>query len=157
MSYRIFGLDPAPFTPLYGLSDEELVARGARRVRVGPEGGVPDRVELRDLREGEVALLVNHVHQPEHTPYHARYAVYVREGSTTPRNMDNEVPDVMRRRLLALRAFDAEHLLIEADVLEGTEADARLRAMFAKPDVAYVHVHYARPGCFAARVERLAA
>lgn len=157
MSYRIVGLDPAPFAPLFGLPDDALAARGMRRVVVGAEGGVPDRVELRDLVEGEVALLVNHVHQPANTPYRASHAVYVREGATVATVVDSRVPEVMRRRLLSLRAFDAAHMMVDADVVEGVNADARLRAMFANVGVAYIHAHYARPGCFAARVERLVA
>ncbi|WP_133498768.1 DUF1203 domain-containing protein [Cognatilysobacter terrigena] len=157
MTFRIYGLDPSPFVSLYGLSDEELASRGARRVVVGPDGGVPDRVELRDLREGEIALLVNHTHQPANTPYRASHAVYVLEGATSARTVDGAVPEVMRRRLLSLRAFDAEHMMIEADVVDGADADARLAGMFADARVAYIHVHYARPGCFAARVERIAA
>ncbi|WP_407909159.1 DUF1203 domain-containing protein [Lysobacter claricitrinus] len=157
MTFRVVGLDPSPFVPLYALSDDELVARGARRVRVGADGGVPDRVELRDLVDGEVALLVNYVHQPAHSPYRASHAVYVREGATEARIVDGGVPEVMRRRLLSLRAFDAAHMMAEADVVDGVDADARIVAMFANADVDYIHVHYARPGCFAARVERLVA
>ncbi|MGY4515856.1 DUF1203 domain-containing protein [Lysobacter sp. HA18] len=157
MTFRVFGLDPTPFIPLFAMSDDELVARGARRVRVGADDGVPDRVELRDLVEGEVALLVNYTHQPANTPYRASHAVYVREGATQASVVDGGLPDVMRRRLLSLRAFDASHMIVEADVVDGVDGDARIEAMLATPDVAYVHVHYARPGCYAARVEWIAA
>ena len=157
MTFRVFGLDPTPFIPLFAMSDDELVAHGARRVRVGANDGVPDRVELRDLVEGEAALLVNYMHQPANTPYRASHAVYVREGATQASIVDGGLPDVMRRRLLSLRAFNASHMIIEADVVDGVDGDGRINAMFAKPEVAYVHVHYARPGCYAARVERIAA
>jgi hypothetical protein len=155
MPFRVRGLDPAPFAALYGLPDDELTARGARRVRVGPDGGVPDRVELRDLAPGETALLVNHLHQPADTPYRASHAVYVKEGAMQPRVVDGRLPRVMTRRLLSLRAFDASHMMVDADVADGTAADVRIVAMFADARVAYIHAHYARPGCFAAVVERL--
>ncbi|WP_133478623.1 DUF1203 domain-containing protein [Cognatilysobacter segetis] len=156
MSFRILGLDPAPFLPLYGLDDAALQARGARRVRVGPDGGVPDRVELRDLADGETALLLNFVHQPADTPFRASHAIYVREGATAARSVDGRVPAVMARRLLSLRAFDAGGMMVDADVVEGTAAAGRIVAMLDAPAVDYLHAHYARPGCFAARVERLA-
>src|SRR5690349_7928381 len=106
MPFRV-RLDPTPFAALYGLPDDQLAARGARRVRVGPDGGVPDRVELRDVAPGESALLVNHLHQPADTPYRACHAVYLREGAMRPRIIDGRLPRVMTRRLLSLRAFDA--------------------------------------------------
>lgn len=154
MSFRVIGLDPSPFVDLYGLPDDALAARCARRVRVGAEGGVPDRVELRDLTEGETALLVHHVHQPAATPYRASHAVYVLEGARTPRVVEGRLPTVMRRRLLSLRGFDAEHMMVEADVVEGVTAHERVERMLADARIAYVHAHYARPGCYAARIER---
>ena len=84
MAYRIRGLDPAPFVPLYGLDATALEARGARRGVVERMPGVPDRVELRDLEPGETALLLNHLHQPAATPYRASHAVYVREAHWRP-------------------------------------------------------------------------
>lgn len=154
MSFRVVGLDPSPFVHLYALGDDALIAHRARRVHVGPDGGVPDRVELRDLREGETALLVHHVHQPADTPYHASHAVYVREGAVRPRVVENRLPTVMARRLLSLRAFDAADLMVEADVVDGSAAEFLVRRLLDDPRVAYVHAHYARPGCFAARIER---
>ena len=154
MGFRVIGLDPAPFLPLYGLDDAALAARNARRVRVGADGGVPDRVELRDLREGEVALLVHHVHQPAATPFRASHAVYVLEGATRARVVEGRLPAVLRRRLLSLRAFDAGDMMVDADVVDGEAATHRLTAMWGDARVAYVHAHYARPGCFAARIER---
>lgn len=157
MSFRVLGLDPGAFVHLYGLSDDVLARHCARRVRVGPEGGVPDRVELRDLRPGETALLVNHVHQPADTPYRASHAIYIREGATAAREVRGRLPSVMVRRLLSLRAFDAEHMMIAADVVEGTAAAACVQSMLENTAVDYLHVHYARPGCFAARIERAGA
>ena len=154
MTFRVIGLDPSPFLPLFDLPDHALAAHMARRVRVGPEGGVPDRVELRDLAEGETALLVHHVHQPAATPFRASHAVYVREGAREARVVEGRVPAVLMRRLLSLRAFDAEGMMVDADVVEGTVAQSWLERMLGDARVACVHAHFARPGCFAARIER---
>jgi hypothetical protein len=156
MSFRVTGLDPSPFVALYGLADDRLRARGARRVQVDATRGVPDRVELRDLEPGEVALLVNHLHQPADTPYRASHAIYVREGATAARCVDGRLPTVMAVRLLSLRAFDAAHMMVDADVVHGAVAAPRIDAMLADPRVAYLHAHYAKPGCYAARIDRLA-
>ena len=49
MSFRIRGLSPEPFRHLYGLTDAELAAAGARRMICDLKPGYPDRIELRDL------------------------------------------------------------------------------------------------------------
>ena len=116
MPFTVTGLSPEPFVPLYGLPDAELVAHRARRVVAG-EAGFPERVELRDATPGEALLLVNYEHQPADTPYRSSHAVYVREGATEAWSGDH-VPEVMRRRLLSLRAFSADGMMLGADVVE---------------------------------------
>ena len=46
MNFRILGLDPAPFAPLYGLSDAALAAQGVQRIAVTEPHSAPDRIEL---------------------------------------------------------------------------------------------------------------
>lgn len=154
MSFRIAGLDPAPFRTLYGRSDAALAARRAKRVRVDASPGFPDRIELRDLDIGDVAILVNHTHLPAESPYRASHAIFVREGADTPAAFVDEVPGVMLRRLLSVRAFDAHDMMIDADVAPGEESAGLIRKLLADPRAAYLHVHYAKFGCFAARVDR---
>jgi hypothetical protein len=55
-----------------------------------------------------------------------------------------------------VRAYDARGWLVEADVAPGTELDALIARLFARPEVAYLHAHNARPGCFAFTVRRAA-
>ena len=152
MPFIVRGLPPEPFKHLYGLPDAELATRLARRVTAG-ESGFPERVELRDATPGESLLLVNYEHQPADTPYRASHAVYVREGASEAWVGDH-VPDVMRKRLLSLRAFSADGTMVEADVIEGAEAETLIERQLANPAVAYIHAHYARPGCYAARIDR---
>ncbi len=154
MPFRITGLKPDAFIPLYGLSDVELAARGVRRQKVDNDPGFPDRIELRDIPVGGHALLLNYMHQPADTPFRATHAIFVREGATETYDRTDEVPDVMRRRLLSVRAFDAAGMMIAADVTEGTSLDDLIARMFADPAAAYLHAHYARQGCFAARIDR---
>ena len=152
MSFIVRGLSPESFKPLYGLSDAELAAKLARRVTAG-ESGFPERIELRDATPGESLLLVHYEHQPANTPYRASHAVYVREGATEAWVGDH-VPEVMRKRLLSLRAFSADGTMVEADVIDGVEAEALIERQLANPSVDYIHAHYARPGCYAARIDR---
>jgi len=154
MDFRIQGLSPAPFLPLYGLSDDELANHNAKRYVANITPGFPDRIELRDAEPGERLILVNHVHQPAATPYHASHAVFVLEGSEKTYDAVNEVPEVLRRRMLSIRAFDTHHWLVEGDLCDGRALEATVQRLLAKPEVAYLQAHYAKPGCYAARIER---
>ena len=64
------------------------------------------------------------------------------------------VPEVLASRLLAVRAFDDAHMMIDADVCEGGDAAALFERLLADPKAGYLQVHNARRGCYAARVER---
>ena len=154
MDFRIQGLSPEPFLPLYGLSDEELANRSAKRYVASAQSGFPDRIEMRDAEPGERLILVNYVHQPADTPYRASHAVFVLEGAEKRYDAVNEVPEVLLRRLISIRAFDLNHWMVEGDVCDGRELDAAIHKLLAKPEVAYLHAHYAKPGCYAARIER---
>lgn len=152
--FRVTGLNPEPFRSLYGLSDEALTARGAKRYLVDKMQSFPDRIEMRDLELGETAILLNYAHQPADTFYRSSHAIFVREGAETPYDAVDMIPDVMRVRPLSLRAFDAAHLMVDADLVDGREAEGLIARLLDNPQVAYVQAHYAKRGCYAARIER---
>mgnify|MGYP001387704559 CR=1 FL=1 len=154
MSFRIHALPAVPFAPLFALSDAELAARGMLRRRADAVPGYPCRVSLVDAAVGETVLLLNYEHQPAPTPYRASHAIYVREGAQQAQPAPGEVPPALARRLLSVRAFDAHHMMVAADVCEGRALAATVEALFAEPATAYLHLHHARQGCYAARVER---
>jgi len=154
MSFRISGLAAREFSGLFGLSDAELAARNALRVVADRHPGFPCRVSLVDAQPGERLLLLNYEHLPVTGPYRSRYAIYVRENASEAQLGVNEIPQVLQHRLLSLRAFDAAGMLLDADVAEGAALVPALEQLLAPPQVAYLHVHNARPGCFAARVDR---
>jgi hypothetical protein len=154
MSFRISGLSPEPFRALYGLSDEELARRGVKRYIADHTPGFPDRVEMRDAAVGERVLLLNHVCQPANTPYHASHAIFVREGAEHTYDEIGQVPEVMRGRLLSLRAYDAVGMMLDADVVDGAQIEGVITRLFQSPLVAYIHVHNAKRGCYSGRIDR---
>jgi hypothetical protein len=154
MSFRIHALPAAPFAPLFLLSDDELRRHLAVRCVVDREPGFPCRVSLCDAAVGETVLLVHYEHQPAGTPYRAGHAIYVREGALEARPAVGEVPEVLARRLLSVRAFDADGMMRDADVVDGRALAPAIERLFGDERVAYLHLHNAKPGCYAARVER---
>jgi hypothetical protein len=109
---------------------------------------------MKDAEPGQTMLLINHVCQPADTPYHARHAIFVREGARQTYDRIGEIPEVMRCRLLSLRAFDEVGMMLDADVLDGGNIEEAIERFFANPDVAYIHVHNAKRGCYSGRIDR---
>ena len=154
MDFRITGLPAGEFQHLAGLSEERLRELGVQRKRMDAPHSAPDRISLRDAEPGETVLLLNYEHQPAASPYRSRHAIYVIEGEQRTFDAVNEVPDVMRRRILSLRAFDAEGAMIDADLADGRDAEALITRLLAHERTAYVHAHYAKRGCYAAKIVR---
>lgn len=154
MNFQIHALDPAPYTALFSLPETDLTARGIRRMTADSAPGYPCRVSLEDAAIGETVLLLNHEHLAGPSPFRASHAIYVRKNAARARPAPGHVPEVMARRVLSLRAFGAGQMLLEAEVIPGDAAAPALERLFNIPEVAQVHIHYAAPGCFAARALR---
>ena len=60
----------------------------------------------------------------------------------------------MRVRLLSLRAYDAEGMMLDADVVDGKDVESVIIRLFSLPQVAYIHAHNAKRGCYSGRIER---
>jgi len=155
MSFRIVGLPTEPFAPLFAMSDGELAARGAvRRIADAREPGYPCRISLTDSQPGDELILVNYEHHAVDSPYRMRFAVYVRKGEQTYDRVD-EVPEQLRARSLAVRAFDADAMMLGWELVEsGGDLERTIECLLADARAAYLHIHYAAPGCYAAKVER---
>ena len=152
--YRVTGLPLDPFRDLFGLGEAELAARGVRRVVADAKPGFPCRISLEDAEPGEPLLLLNFEHQPADTPFRSRHAIFVREAARTTHDGVGTLPEQLRVRLLSLRAFDSEHMMVDAEVAEGREAEPVIERLLADPRTAYLHAHFARRGCYAARIDR---
>jgi hypothetical protein len=153
MSYRVRGLPPEIFRSCFAMSDAELGAIGAIRLVAG-EPGLPCRVSLEHAAPGDELLLLNYEHQPGETPYRSRHAIYVNRSSTRAFDAVNVVPEVIRKRLVSVRAYDASHMMVDADVVDGARAEDLFERLLSNPATSYLHVHNAKRGCYAARVER---
>ncbi len=151
MSFRITGLPAEPFAGLFTLSDQQLKAHGA--VRRIADGNRPCRISLTDAEPGEELLLVNYEHHPVDSPYRMRFAIYVRRGEQQYDAID-QVPAQLRTRMLAVRAFDREAMMVDWELIDGQQLEGAIERLLANPDAAYLHVHFAAPGCYAARVDR---
>jgi hypothetical protein len=154
MHFRIQGLAAENFDHLFALPDEALARLGAvRRIADDRRPGYPCRVSLTDSRPGDELLLLNYEHLPVDSPYRMRFAIYVRKGDATYDKID-AVPDQLRCRTLAVRSFDGKGMMLGHELVDGCELEGAIEKLFRAPKAEYLHVHFAAPGCYAARVSR---
>jgi hypothetical protein len=155
MSYLVHGLDPAPFIPLFALDDAALAELGARRVVADETPGYPCRASLQDAEPGETLILVSHAHMTaEGSPYRAAGPIFVRQSATEAAVVEDRLPGYLSSRLLSLRAYDANGMMTDAEVVAGADADPKIRSFLDRAEVEQVHAHFARRGCFGARITR---
>lgn len=152
--FQITALPIEKFSSLLTQSAAELRALGARRMVAEKKPGFPCRVSLVDAEPGEEVLLLPFTHHDVNNPYRAAGPIFVRVNSQTSQLAVNEVPAMIRTRLLSLRGYDAAGMMLISEVLDGSELEEHLSRFFADPDVEYIHIHNARPGCYNCRVDR---
>jgi hypothetical protein len=46
-------------------------------------------------------------------------------------------------------------MLVGCEITHGTALETAIDNAFADPAAAYLHLHFAKPGCYAARIERV--
>ena len=151
---KISALPLSHFAPLFTLDDADLAEHGAKRVIADRNPGFPCRVSLEDAAPGESLVLIRFMHQPTESPYRASGPIFIREAARQASFAVNEVPEQLRLRLLSLRAYTAEALMVDADVVEGRALESLVERLFMNPKVEYLHVHFARAGCYACRIDR---
>jgi len=158
MSVRIpFQLIALPFERFGSLvtqSDEELQTIGARRMAVDKKPGYPCRVSLVDGDPGEEVLLLPFTHHDVDSPYRASGPIFVRVNAKTVKLEVDEIPTMLRSRLLSVRAYDAASMMVAADIVSGSELEENIWQLLGDKRVEYLHIHNARPGCYNCRVER---
>jgi hypothetical protein len=155
MTYCITPLQLAPFQPLFTLDDAALAARGARRMIAQTPNSAPCRVSLIDAEPGERLILLNHAHLTEAaSPYRATGPIFVREAAVEAAPVANLLPAILSNRLLSLRAYDRDWMMIDAEVGQGEAVEIWLSERLADPVIQTVHIHTARRGCYMAAASR---
>jgi hypothetical protein len=154
MPFKAVALDPEQFISWIRLSDEALLERSARRRVADANPGFPCRMSLQDAPIGERLILLPFEHQSADSPYRAAGPIFVRERVSRWSEPVDVVPPMLRARLLSVRGYDAGGMMEDADVVEGAKLEERIESMFAQPAIEYLHVHFARRGCYACRIER---
>lgn len=153
-SFQLVGLSFDPFSRLFALSDSELSALNARRVIAAAKPGYPCRVSLVDADVGEELLLLPFEHLPANSPYKASGPIFVRKAAVHANLEPGVIPEYVSSRVISVRAYDAAHLMTAATICAGGDTASTILSMFGSDEVAYIHLHNAKPGCFSCAVNR---
>jgi hypothetical protein len=120
------------------------------------DGRAPCRRCLRDAGPGEPLVLAPYNPFRAASPYAGDGPVFVHARDCEPfRPEPGIVSEQVDGRTLSIRAYDEDAMLTGAAVLPGERFVESVREAFADPDVRFLHVHFAGPGCFAFRVDRV--
>jgi hypothetical protein len=145
-----------PFT-VHALS--ESIADEARRSpgavpAVAGDGPYPVRCCLSDAQDADGVVLASVMPFRGESPYAARSPVYVHaERCSGYSENTGVIPEMLRGRLLSVRAYDGAHMLTGTEVLQGTELEGAIERLLDDGPGAYLHVHFAGPGCYACRID----
>ncbi|MFM2485616.1 DUF1203 domain-containing protein [Celerinatantimonas yamalensis] len=153
-NFLIKALTTDSFHELMLKNNDELKLFDAAWFTVDAEPGYPCRVSLTDAKIGERVLALSFCHHNVNSPYKASGPIFVREKAQMAKLDINEVPEMLRHRLLSVRAYNSGKLMIGAEVVQGKVLESAIDRQFQNRDVEYIHIHNANPGCFNCSVYR---
>src|SRR6476619_3469845 len=140
---------------LHALPAGEVDTAAPIPVHKTAEDREPCRRCLRDAAPGDLLALASYDPFLVRSPYAGDGPVCVHADGCEPfASEPGAVSEQVSRRILSVRAYDADAMLTDATVLEGEQFRERAEALLADPEVALLHVHFAGPGCFAVGVDR---
>ena len=154
-NFQIKSLQEEAFTALFNLDDSTLQQQGIRRIIATAKPGFPCRVSLEDAEPGEEMLLLPYQHHRTSSPYQSAGPVFIRKAAKTAAPGINEIPFMLQHRLLSLRGYDSNGMMKNALVAEGKSLAESLHHMFEAEEIAYIHIHNAKAGCYNCVVERV--
>ena len=117
----------------------------------------PCRRCLRDASPGDVLELRDYDPFPQScsTPYRGSTAIFVHTNDTPCELFSsNQIPITQLGRMMSLRVFDGNDMMVATEVVDGHTFEPVVRGILADKKAEYVHVHNAKPGCFAFTVVR---
>ncbi|WP_299443309.1 DUF1203 domain-containing protein [uncultured Aquimarina sp.] len=154
-NFQIKAINQNLISPLFELSDSELAKQNALRILVDQKPGFPCRVSLEDANIGEEVLLFSYQHHDAASPYKASGPIFARKNAKTSIMKTNEIPTMLTDRLLSVRGYDNDSMMIDAKTIHGLTLFDTIQVLFNNSKIKYLHIHNANPGCYNCQVDRL--
>ncbi len=141
-----FTLKPLP------AGDVDVEAPVARHTHA--DGPLPCRRCLRNAEEGEPLVLAPYDPFTVRSPYAGEGPVFVHADGCEPFSARlGAVSEQVAGRLLSFRAYDGDAMLTDTRVRPGERFAETVAELLGSGEAAFLHVHFAGPGCFAFRVD----
>ena len=116
--------------------------------------GAPCRHCLHDAAPGDELILTGHSPFDQRGPYKEVGPIFLHAAGCPAYASPTVIPPVVRRRLVTIRAYDESQSIVDADVVDGADAESLIERLFADTRTRYLHARTARFGCFLCRIER---
>jgi len=153
-NFQIKALQESEFAPLFDLDSRQLAETGAIRMIVDKKLAFPCRVSLEDSEPGDEVILLPYQHHKTNSPYQSKGPIFVKKDAVTATPAINEIPRLLHHRYLSVRAYDKDGMMKSSLVTEGQNLREVLNEMLNNPEIDYVHIHNAKPGCYMCEVVR---
>ncbi|CAN5518926.1 DUF1203 domain-containing protein [soil metagenome] len=154
MQTSIFRIKPLP---------TEVAEKARRRAREGaPDhatvtadqpGAYPCRHCLRWAEPGERVILFPHASIAPGRPYSETGPIFVHEADCARYDRPEEYPADFRQHRV-LRAYNESNDMIDAVVLNGSEPETVIAALFQNPQTAFLQARSADRGCYTFAITR---
>ncbi|KFF02012.1 DUF1203 domain-containing protein [Chryseobacterium luteum] len=154
-NFKLEALNHLDFEYLNDLSETELAENHIKKMKVDKFPGFPCRITLEDAGIGEMVFLLNYDFHNVNSPYRASGPVFLRANQLTKTYAQNEIPVMFNHRLLSIRGYSKDAMMVVADVSEGKFLKDKLLQILENPNIEYIHLHNAKPGCFNCTVKRI--
>jgi hypothetical protein len=122
-------------------------------ITVDEPESAPCRHCLRWAQPGERVILFPYAAIPSGQPYSETGPIFVHASECQRYSAADEYPDDFRNGRV-FRAYDSKYNIIDAQIVNGSQAEVVIKSLFQNPDTAFVDVRSVTRGCFTFRVQR---
>lgn len=115
----------------------------------------PCRLCLGDTDPGQLHVLFSYMPFVNNkNPFAEVGPVYVHQDCSAYLDVNVFPPDIKKRKYLQVRGYDADDILIKADLTEGNNIESMIEEFLNIDDVMYLHIRHGQTGCYLLKVER---
>lgn len=126
-----------------------------KKMIVDEKPGYPCRLSLEDAEIGEEVLLLPYEHHKVNSPYQSSGPVFIRTNAKEANLNQNEIPMMLHHRLLSVRVYDVNAMMIDARTIKGEQLEATTQDVFSNIAAKYIQVHNSGPGCYNCQINRV--
>ena len=124
--------------------------------RISDGDGVPCRHCLREVAAGDEYLILAYRPFPALQPYAETGPIFLHADECERAEDSPALPQMMSSTDYIVRGYGEDDRIVYGTgaVVPTEEIGSRAEALFARDDIAYVHVRSARNNCYQCRIER---